>query len=818
MEDAAADNKRKQEFFNLWREWPYILIIIIAVLISMNDFVFGSHDFGADGWKSQYPWAEDYELKEIRSLSWDCELQHRPWFEFARSEMLNGRLPLWNPYSFVGYPLYANHLVPVFYPPLTMSLLLFEGDNIAGSLMIFHLIIYGISIYILLRVLGVKPWAAMLTSSAIQFTGIGFPLWLPWGAAISWMPGILACYELYRRTRRLKYLAWGGLICGIWLMAAYPVIGVHFIYFLTAYIIIRELTGKGKRPIAIITAMLSIFFVGALISGIQNIPTQAYSKDTYRSMTYESGIAYKDPKMPEEEMTPEDPELPPLSAALRNKGRYLTPVATLRIDYNRFFMGLPLFLLGIFGVFVLPREVKFWRWIFVALLTISFVDPLFRLALKIIPLWDMNKYPPREIWHITLVVSAGFGLQGMYEGRGRLLSVLVKRVLTIFAIICLAIIAAIIFIEIKAAHTLYDMSKNSILITELLYYLSALAFVCMLFKSLHSKWNHLPLFAGLFAALILVGGIPARMYAMPFQSDIPTFTPAKTEFFDAVKNATGDDKRLARVTGKAIYTNLKRRRKGPFLPNLSTKYRIMDISGYDSLIPKRNVDYLNLIEPYSVKNLHIHIYYNDLEVVKDDLFRAMAIGCILSDKPELPIETDVTYAGGLYIHEVKNPAPRYYPTGKVEFVNNAKEMKERLRINGWVDGRIAVIDTSSISSEEKLQLESLSWEYATTAKIEKTDETPSRISFNIETGSPTLLVLNDAYAEGWEAYIDGKETRCLNVNYLFRAVYVPGGNHAVTFSYHPESITYGLIATLLGIAFFLVMLLVDLLSTHQLKK
>ena len=810
MEDAAADNKRKQELFNLWREWPYILIIIIAVLISMNDFVFGGKDFGADGWKSQHPWTEEYELKEIRSLSWDCELQHRPWFEFARTELLNGRLPLWNPYSFVGYPLYANHLVPVLYPPLTISLLLFEDDNIAGVLMILHLIIYGISLYLLLRVLGVKPWAAMLTSSATQFTGICFALWLPWGAAISWMPGILACYELYRRTRRLKYLAWGGLLYGVWFMAAYPLIGVHFTYFLAAYIILRELTGKGGRPIAIIPALLSILVIGALISGIQNIPTHIYSKDTYRSMKYKHGIAYVDPVIPETELVPEDPFPPPFQAAVRNKGRYLAPVSSLRIDYNRMFAGLPIFLLGVFGLFVLPRGIAYWRWLFIVLLGLSFWDPLFRLALNNLPFWNMNIYPPREIWHITLMVCAAYGLQGMFEGTGRTLAVPVKGLLSLFAIGCLAFVGLIILIEMKVAPVLYTMNQSTIVTTGLLYFLSAFAFVCMFFISLRSKWNRLTLFAGLFAALILIGGIPARMYALPYQSNIPVFSPDKSEFFDAVKDATSADKRLARITSKIYYTNILRRQRAPFITNLTTKYRIMDVSGYDSLIPKRNVEYLNLVENFSVRNLHIHISFNDPEVVNADLFRALAIGCVLSDMPELPIATEVTYAGGMYIHKIPNPAPRYYAAHQVEFVNGSDEMKERLRKNDWVDERIAVIDSTTLTEEEIQKLKSIPIAAIAAPQIIKTYETPGSISFDIETDSPALLVLNDAYAEGWEVFIDGHETRCLNVNFLFKAAYVPEGNHTVTFSYQPESITFGLVASLLGVLIFLMMLLLDI--------
>ena len=39
------------------------------------------------------------------------------WEHFTRSELAAGRLPIWNPYFFSGYPLLANPQSLVFYPP-----------------------------------------------------------------------------------------------------------------------------------------------------------------------------------------------------------------------------------------------------------------------------------------------------------------------------------------------------------------------------------------------------------------------------------------------------------------------------------------------------------------------------------------------------------------------------------------------------------------------------------------------------------------------------------------------------------------------------
>jgi hypothetical protein len=55
-----------------------------------------------------------------------------------------------------------------------------------------------------------------------------------------------------------------------------------------------------------------------------------------------------------------------------------------------------------------------------------------------------------------------------------------------------------------------------------------------------------------------------------------------------------------------------------------------------------------------------------------------------------------------------------------------------------------------------------------------------------------LLFLSEAYyPKGWKAFIDGKEVEILRLNYLFRGVIVPQGNHTLEMKFEPASFSIG---------------------------
>ncbi len=72
-------------------------------------------------------------------------------------------------------------------------------------------------------------------------------------------------------------------------------------------------------------------------------------------------------------------------------------------------------------------------------------------------------------------------------------------------------------------------------------------------------------------------------------------------------------------------------------------------------------------------------------------------------------------------------------------------------------------------------------------------EYPSQRSVRLRTRSerPALLVLNDIFESGWQAWVDGAPAEILPVNLIARGVWVPQGDHEVRMRYRPPGFAAG---------------------------
>jgi hypothetical protein len=80
---------------------------------------------------------------------------------------------------------------------------------------------------------------------------------------------------------------------------------------------------------------------------------------------------------------------------------------------------------------------------------------------------------------------------------------------------------------------------------------------------------------------------------------------------------------------------------------------------------------------------------------------------------------------------------------------------------------------------------------------------PNEIACRVQSDAPGFLVLADNWHPDWQVFVDGEKSELLVANHTFRAVYVPSGNHGITFKYASPSYARGKIITLLASIFCL---------------
>jgi hypothetical protein len=118
----------------------------------------------------------------------------------------------------------------------------------------------------------------------------------------------------------------------------------------------------------------------------------------------------------------------------------------------------------------------------------------------------------------------------------------------------------------------------------------------------------------------------------------------------------------------------------------------------------------------------------------------------------------------------------------------SREEAFRFALEGGVEGEVVV----------ESPLANLGSPSPGTARIEK--DLPGETQVLTNTSSNALLVLNDAFAPGWSATVDGSPASILRANWVVRAVEVQKGAHLVRFHYRTPGLRLGWILSLLGTA------------------
>ena len=197
---------------------------------------------------------------------------------FMQEALRAGRLPLWSPYIFCGYPIAAEGQIAAFYPPSLLISWLLPSPGAINWLIASHLLLAAVAMYLLARALGLRPFGACLSAVVFSFSGYLFAHihHVSLICAAAWLPVVLLFIERARRNLALNG-ALAGLAWGAAALCGHPQTLFHISLAAIFWIVWRSIQRKREGGAGVLKRGLAlaalVFLLGLGLSAVQLLLT-----------------------------------------------------------------------------------------------------------------------------------------------------------------------------------------------------------------------------------------------------------------------------------------------------------------------------------------------------------------------------------------------------------------------------------------------------------------------------------------------------------------------------------------------------------------
>lgn len=802
--------KKLFDYYNIY--WTYLAITLISlvffypVLLQNKvplpvDALVGAHVPWTELKWADYPAGIPIKNQEIT----DAFSQFYPWRSLVGDFWRSGVAPLWNPYMFSGAPFLASLHSAALYP-LNIIYLFFDNINSWTFLIFLQILLSGLFMNAFLLTVGLPSSASLFGSIAFSFSGYMIA-WLEFGTgghAGLWLPLILLSLYKWLSEGKIKYayllpiLFFPVFTAGDFQVPLY----ITFAYFFFAIYLILSNKKFKQNTFTNSFYVIIIFTFAALLSSIQLIPTaelflnsvrldDPYIKEYfYGIMHWEKIVNFIWPDF---------------------FGNVVTRNYWGKFGYHEYlaFAGSISLVLATFSLFLKKSNTEIF---FVLLLIISlaflFPTPLAFLPYKYNFPGLATSSASRIIYLVDFSISvlAAFGLSKLDKTTvNKFLRIILYYLVISFGVgaglyICLKYMSSEslneslqIIINIKVA--LRNMIPSTLILLSI-----CISGLVINYKSFPFPKLKYKMYFGLILCLTISELLTFGWKNKPFVRKDFVFPNTKTT--DYLKSISEP----FRISG-GIPMNL-------FMP-----FEIRSAEGYDSIYPKRNSEWFSLVNAGNLKALSgryglIHNFsspllnYANVKFVVDykkDLYGAIDMNGGYYSGVSEPRYKDIFDEGRIHIFENVNSLPFAWISNNYKVSKDKTDLIYNILSSDSSKMEIVLEENPNITiSNNKI-------EYSISeVKINK-----NNISLMTNLNGNALLFLSQSYYPGWRAYIDGKETKVLRSNYIFQAIPLISGKHAINFHFDPISFKIG---RLISVVTFVVLLFVYLRYTVITKK
>jgi hypothetical protein len=724
-----------------------------------------------------WPW-----LSASVTIPWDAKAQFLPQLQFLATSFAKGESPFWNPYAFSGMPQIADPQSLIFSPPYLLLALLDKAPTAWAADVTLYLMLLA-SAAAMFTWLSDKGWhaaAALLSSIAVIF-----------GAAMAWriqhigqvmslayMPVTLLCLDRALARHSLKYSIAAGIAAAL-LVLGRDQVALLSVYFLIAYVMGGWLTVE-KPGVAIRQSLMPLSaaaITGLLIICIPVILTALVAADSNRPSIDLEG-AGRGSLHPALFLTALAPDVfsatgrygeywGPPSGPWKDTGLYLAQ------NMGQMYLGgltAALLIWASVSGLALQKGIRLFTaaLFFSVLYGLGWYTPAFSAMHAFLPGVDLYRRPADAVFVIGFFASviAGFALNEILSEPVPLLRPSQKYAM---ALLPGAGFAAMLGLAVHFGKL--DDAWPAIAIPALAMCTSAVLIYAISGRPVPAK-------SAILAVAVLMGadlglanrpggatGLPPATYDVlnPLTANT-TIALLKKKAHDSINDTRRDRVELVGF--------------GFAWPNASLTHSLENTLGYNPLrlgLYTRATgagDHVGLPEQKGFSPL-FPSYKSRLADLLGLRYIATSVPVDQIDKSLRP--GDLTLAAKTtdgFVYENPRALPRVMFTTQ----SQRADFEDLLKTGHWpdVDPETTVLLEGDQPSTQRR---------AGSVRIAGYHNT--EVTLEADSPGGGFVVLNDIWQPWWYAAVDGADAPVLRANVLFRAVAVPAGKHAITFTFEP---------------------------------
>jgi hypothetical protein len=759
----------RTEYSRETKEHAMAAVAIVAITIVFFLPALGGRSFSMVGAHmfAQYPWigvvAETPEIGGRGFPQTDHAEVFYPTSVFATNALQSGQFPMWLPDSFGGVPIMEVGIgTGLLYPPKLVAMILLSPIRQHDLMLFSHLLVAGLGMYALLRCWGANVWGAVFGAIVWQWNGHN-DFWLVLehvAIAAAWFPLTLLGITLAVRRQSWRWAVAAGIALGMSILN-----GIHHYVHLSTFVVAgwylvltipvaRKLLREGRRRAAVFCLLLPV--TSAVVA-------LALSAASWLTLVGLLTHVHREPFSLQSQLA----QAIPFKSFVRGLVFPLSAVGPggKPPDFASFaFVGIPALIIVIAALFRRSSPVIFAGIVGLLSLStalgVSLVIRSLRLALP----YFATTEPHVGFYLFCFAIAALAGL-GLTEITGRFNDPGSRRYFI------LALVLPLIAIE--AGHLLL------------------FAWIINPQQPVKSEWlfPETPLISKLKSIQGHSRLLPISLHDPSGQWTPPVFAGKVNVDFD-LRSGSGYENVLPLSTA-TLWRTVEL--GGVVAKDLPPAYRPYF---YHDKLP------LSLLEKLSVEWLVTPPHTEPRDINGADL---IANGSL-----------QLVYQGADgWIYRVPHALPRAFVAPAVVAVPDA-ETSLRILIDEKFDARRAAIvvgDSTAANTGLPVFDASASESGATSTIV--TDRL-NDVEVDVSTPHAGMLVLNDSWDAGWRARLDGVDQPVLQINYAFRGVVVPAGNHRVVFLYRPPFLLAGLVIS--GSTIFLLLLLFSTVAVRRWRR